>query len=313
MLFLSGRKTQFLKEILMFNRFPKISIVTASYNQGAYIEECILSIVGQQYPNLEYIIIDAGSTDNSVEIIKKYEQYITYWVSEKDNGLYAALQYGFQKSTGEIMGWLNSDDLLIKKSLFTLADIFSNNPEINWIQGHPCSADELGRIVYQRPQGSSKYPFYLKEYREDGIFIQQESTYWRRDLWEKSGAAITRDYQYAGDFELWMRFYKYAVQYTTTALIGAFRIRKNKNQISAKYYNAYLDECDKIIDDFIKELKADDIAILEEMKNLKKQSVIKSLMKQIGLSKASKFKSPKYEIEFDYETQNFTRLIKPFK
>lgn len=292
----------------MNKELPKISIVTATYNQGIYIEECILSILEQKYPNLEYIIIDGGSNDNTLEIIKKYEQHIAYWISEKDNGLYEALQRGFQKSTGEIMGWLNSDDLLIKNSLFTIADIFYNNPGIKWIQGHPCVADELGRIVYQRPQRSSKYPFYLKKYREDGIFIQQESTYWRRGLWEESGATISLDYQYAGDFELWMRFFKYATQYTTTALIGAFRIRKDKNQMSSKYYSQYLDECDMIIDDFIKELNGNDIAILEQVKNKKKQSgTIKLFLNQIGFSKRGIFKNPECAIEYNYEKQNFTR------
>lgn len=293
----------------MDKEFPKISIVTATFNQGTYIEACILSIIEQKYPNLEYIIIDGGSTDNTVDIIKKYEQHITYWISEKDNGLYGALQCGFQKSTGEIMGWLNSDDLLTQNSLFTIADIFFNNPKIRWIQGLPCVADELGRIVYHRPQRSSKYPFYLKEYREDGIFIQQESTYWRRELWEESGATITEHYRYAGDFELWMRFFKYEVQYTTTALIGAFRIRKDKNQISTKNYSHYLDECDKIVDDFIKELNGSDITILEQIKNSKKRSLIKSLLKRIGLSKSGNFKIRECAIEFNFDTQNFTTLI----
>ena len=217
----------------MPEQYPKISIVTPTFNQGNFIEESILSVIEQQYPNLEYIIMDGGSTDSTIEIIKKYEKQLTYWVSEKDNGMYDALNRGFQRATGEIMGWLNSDDLLIKKSLFTLADIFHNNPDIHWVQGFPCVADESGRIVYQRPQRSSKFSFYLKEYR-DGIFIQQESTYWRRNLWEKSGSTISVDYKFAGDFELWMRFFKHADQFITPALIGAFRMRQG--QISDKAF-----------------------------------------------------------------------------
>ena len=287
---------------------PKISIVTPSFNQGEYLEETILSVINQQYPNLEYIIIDGGSTDNSIEIIRKYAQHLSYWVSEPDNGMYAAIQKGFEKSTGEIMGWINSDDLLMRQSLFTLADIFSNNAEIDWVQGYPCVADESGRIIYQRPQRSSKYPFYLKEYRNDGIFIQQESTYWRRSLWVKAGEAVSCDYRYAGDFELWMRFYNYAIQYTTSALIGAFRRRKD--QISSKYYNTYLEECDMIIENCIKNLPPDEIAILEKLEKLKSRSKMKLLIEQIGLIRTSISNQTEYAIEFNYETQNFTSLIK---
>src|SRR5215207_3198072 len=104
--------------------YPKVSVVTASLNQVQYIEETILSLLNQQYPCLEYIIIDGGSTDGTIDIIKKYEDRLKYWTSEKDNGLYDALNKGFKITTGEILGWLNADDILHRNSLFILAEIF---------------------------------------------------------------------------------------------------------------------------------------------------------------------------------------------
>ncbi|WP_461485736.1 glycosyltransferase family 2 protein, partial [Pedobacter sp.] len=104
--------------------WPKISIVTPSYNQGQYIEETILSILNQNYPNLEYIIIDGGSTDHTVEIIKKYEDRITYWVSEKDNGQSHAINKGFEKATGEIFAYLNSDDCYYPNTFWEIANTY---------------------------------------------------------------------------------------------------------------------------------------------------------------------------------------------
>lgn len=115
--------------------WPKISIITPSYNQGRFIEETIRSVLLQNYPNLEYIIIDGGSTDNSVEIIKKYEQWITYWVSEKDNGQSHAINKGYDLASGEIINWLNSDDLLVQNSLFFVASCFLLNPNLDWVTG----------------------------------------------------------------------------------------------------------------------------------------------------------------------------------
>ena len=105
--------------------YPKISIVTPSFNQGIFLEATIQSVLNQNYPNLEYIVIDGGSTDNSVKIIKKYEKYLSYWVSESDRGQSHAINKGFTISTGEIMGWLNSDDLYTSGALNHVANVFS--------------------------------------------------------------------------------------------------------------------------------------------------------------------------------------------
>jgi glycosyltransferase involved in cell wall biosynthesis len=115
---------------------PRISIITPSYNQGDFLEETIQSVLNQNYPNLEYIIIDGGSTDGSVEIIKKYEEYLTYWVSEPDFGVYDALNRGLSRSTGEIIGFINSDDIYCKIFFKELAQVFLENSKIDAIIGN---------------------------------------------------------------------------------------------------------------------------------------------------------------------------------
>ena len=115
--------------------FPKISIITPSYNQGQYIEQTILSVIGQGYPNLEYIIIDGGSTDNTVEIIKKYSDKISYWISEPDKGQSDALIKGLEKCTGDIFNWINSDDYFEENSFFNIAQYFIDHPSIAMLSG----------------------------------------------------------------------------------------------------------------------------------------------------------------------------------
>jgi glycosyltransferase involved in cell wall biosynthesis len=260
--------------------YPKISIITPCFNQAEFIEESMLSVLDQKYPNLEYIIIDGGSTDGTVDIIRKYADQLHYWTSEKDGGLYHALQKGFDLTSGEIMGWLNSDDLLHRNCLFALGEIFSLFPDVQWLQGYPTLADEQGRLVYHRNPRASKYSFYAGDYR-DGIFIQQESTYWRRALWQRAGEYVSTAYRYAGDFELWMRFFNYAELYNTTAFIGAFRIRKG--QLSANNYKLYMNECDQIIETYLHKLTKEDLDHLNRIRKNRRFSKKFPLLQKIGL------------------------------
>lgn len=230
----------------MTDSFPKISIVTASYNQAAYLEQTILSVLSQQYPNLEYIIIDGGSTDGSVEIIKKYEQQLSYWVSEKDNGLYDALQKGFNKATGEIMAWINSDDLYHRQAFSTAAAIFRKFPQVSWLMGSNTYFDEGGNcFTYERDlfdERWSKWRMYLF----NGTFIQQESVFWRRDLWIAAGSRLSQEHSLAADFELWLRFFRHAQLYSTSFLLGGFRMRKS-GQLSNRFRNEYTDQVKSLL------------------------------------------------------------------
>ncbi len=184
-------------------QWPKISIVTPSFNQGQFLEETIRSVLLQNYPNLEYIIIDGGSTDNSVEIIKKYEKYLTYWVSEKDNGQSQAINKGFKKATGDIYGWLNSDDLLTPDALHHVATSFSILPEpIHWIVGkmiiftnHPYQ-----EIQIKEPSFPDTYENWLLQ----SWFSPQPSTFWSREAWLFAGL-LREDLHYSFDREYWLR------------------------------------------------------------------------------------------------------------
>jgi glycosyltransferase involved in cell wall biosynthesis len=221
----------------------KISIITPNFNQADFLEETILSVVGQNYSDLEYIIIDGGSTDGSVDIIKKYEKHLAYWVSEPDKGLYHALQKGFERSTGEIMGWINSDDMLHPGSLSIIAEIFGSLGHVNWITGCPSALDEKGRtVVVATLRQWSKYDYYLFDYQ----WIQQESTFWRKSLWEKAGARLNLDVKYAADLELWLRFFRYEKLFSVRTTLGGFRFRSS-GQLSSVHKEQYLKEVDALI------------------------------------------------------------------
>jgi len=203
---------------------PKISIVIPSFNQGEFLEGTICSILDQAYPNLELIIMDGGSTDQSVDIIKKYEGNIAYWNSSADQGQYWAVDAGLRRSTGDIMTWINSDDTLHPDSLNAIASVFSGLKEVDWVTGTPNIMDEKGEITWvcsPPPVYSRKY--YLEKKYDYPRYIQQEGTFWRRSLWEKAGGGLKTSLKMAGDLELWMRFFRHSRLYTTDMLLGCFR------------------------------------------------------------------------------------------
>jgi glycosyltransferase involved in cell wall biosynthesis len=224
----------------------RISVITPSFNQSQFLEKTIQSVVSQQYPNLEYIIIDGGSSDGSVEIIKKYEKYLAFWCSEKDKGMYHAIQKGFEKSTGDILTWINSDDLLFPNSLKRANEIFNRYSQVEWLGGSTCRIDENSDVVYvSAPRKWNRFNYYLGDFK----FIQQEGTFWRRSLWEKAGGCINTSYQLAGDLDLWLRFFRYADFYALCAPLGCFRVRK-ENQKTLESMDDYIVEAQKAIAGF---------------------------------------------------------------
>jgi len=178
--------------------WPKISIVTPSLNHGQYIEETIRSVLLQSYPNLEYIIIDGGSTDDTIHVIKKYEKWLSYWVSEADKGQAQAINKGFRKATGEILAWLNSDDYY-EKSIMGIVSNQLLSKEFDLIYGNSNDVDSEGNFI----QLIEPSPFNIL----DVFFcnpIQQHSCFWNYGVLNDCGF-LSEKYHYAFDHEFWIR------------------------------------------------------------------------------------------------------------
>lgn len=223
----------------------RISIVTPSFNQFQYIEETINSVLSQDYPNLEYILMDGGSNDGSWDIIKKYEKSLHYCFCGPDQGQYDAINKGFQHSTGEIMAWLNSDDKYTPWAFQVVSEIFSNLPQVEWLTTlSPMIWNASGAAVYCGHRGGYTRSGFMRGENIPGTCwfalgsIQQESVFWRRSLWEKAGGKLNLNYPLASDFELWARFYQHADLYTVAVPLGGFRLHGNQRSIDqAQQYN----------------------------------------------------------------------------
>jgi len=232
--------SSFLKNPSVNLPCPLISVVTPSFNQVKYLEQTVNSILLQGYPNLEYIIMDGGSIDGSIDIIKKYESQLSYWESNPDKGQYDAIQKGFERSSGEIMAYLNSDDLYFPWTLQVVGEIFAKFPSVEWLTTSNVTLTtydgrfNFGMQIYNR---SSRW-FYGtrgKRFKSRG-FMPQESTFWRRSLWDKAGAKLKTDLKYAGDLELWSRFYRYASPVMINVPLGVFRYHQEQKTAQIKQY-----------------------------------------------------------------------------
>ena len=232
----------------------KISIVTPNYNCEAFLEQTIVSIIGQGYPNLEFILVDGASTDGSMRIVERYRSHFAHVICEPDQGHADALNKGLALATGEIMGWLNSDDLLLPGSLARVAAVFDALAPVQWITGIPSGADETGNVRTYSRRTWSWQRFLCGDHRH----IQQESTFWRRSLWDAVGARLDPRLTLANDFELWLRFFERAQLYTLDAPLGVFRTRQGQRSIIAA--DAYEAECAQALAAFLNRVPLTELA-----------------------------------------------------
>lgn len=197
----------------------RISIVTASYNQAQFIEQTIDSVLSQGYPDLEYIIMDGGSKDGSVDIIRKYEKHLAYWISEKDQGAADAIAKGFSKATGTILAYLNSDDLYLPGSLAAMAEAL-NEPEVDVAYGNMYWIDSDGKTIGEQRQT----PFTRKGYLFGGSTLQQPATFWKRDLYLECGG-MDPSYRFTFDTDLFFRFALKGARFKhVNKFVASFRI-----------------------------------------------------------------------------------------
>jgi len=176
-----------------------VAIVTPSYNQAPYLEQTIQSVLGQDYPRIEYLVIDGGSTDGSVEIIKKYADRLAYWVSEKDSGQAEAINKGFARAKGDILGWLNSDDYYFLNTISVAVRCFEQNPDVVMVYGDMMAVDGNGKTI-----NILKYKQLTLEDLLCFQIIGQPSVFFRRTAFEKVGP-VEPTFHFMLDHHLWIR------------------------------------------------------------------------------------------------------------
>lgn len=211
------------------NLYPKISIIVHCFNREQCVGKTLDSIVSQEYPNLELIVIDDGSTDKSWEIIQSYKNKITQ--AERMEGKRPtpkeAINRGFALATGEVLGWLNAKNILLDKSLFTVAEIFSKHSSVSWITGLNAVIDDSYKVVRVAIGGrKTKYDFLAGKWN----VIQQESTFWRKSLWDKADGTLDMDFEWSFDTALWCKFFKYAELYEIDTVLGAYKEVRGASQ-----------------------------------------------------------------------------------
>ncbi len=205
---------------------PLVSIITPSYNQAHFLEKTMLSVLDQDYPNLEYLVVDGGSTDGSREIIEKYADRLAWWISEKDQGQTDALNKGFARARGDILAWLNSDDTYLPGAISQAVEVLQAHPEAGLVYGDANLVDQDGRLIGRFPARQTDY----QRLRQGYVHIPQQAAFFRADLWRKVGP-LDPSFYFAMDYDLWVRIARLAPLVYHPQLWANFRLHASGKSV----------------------------------------------------------------------------------
>lgn len=206
---------------------PLVSIVTPSYNQARFLEATLESVLAQTYPNIEYIVIDGGSTDGSVEVLQRYADRLAYWVSEKDAGQTDAINKGFARATGEVLAWLNSDDTYEPHAVAEAVAFLQEHPDVGLVYGDANFTDENGRIIGRFPAAQTDYARLRRGY----VHIPQQAAFWRAGLWRQVGP-LDPSFYFAMDYDLWVRLARISKLHYHPRTWASFRLHGSSKTIA---------------------------------------------------------------------------------
>ena len=213
---------------MTFSDLPLVSIITPSYNQARFLEFTIRSVLEQDYPHLEYILVDGGSTDGSLDIIRRYAGRFAWWVSERDLGQTDAINKGFAQANGHILAWLNSDDTYEPHAVSEAVEFLQGHSEVGLVYGDTNYIDGNGRVIGRFPAAQTDY----QRLRRGYVHIPQQASFWRADLWQTVGP-LDPSFYFAMDYDLWVRLAAQAPVQYVPRLWASFRLHDQGKTVAA--------------------------------------------------------------------------------
>lgn len=212
----------------MSDSAPLVSVVTPSFNQARFLEQTLQSVLAQDYPHVEYLVVDGGSQDGSQEILQQYDSRLAWWTSEPDLGQTDAINKGFDRARGEILAWINSDDTYLPHAVGEAVAFFQDHPEVGMVYGDADFIDEAGRVVGRFDARQTSY----RRLRRGGVYIPQQASFFRASLWQEVGP-LDPSFYFAMDYDLWLRLARIAPLRYVPRLWANFRLHGEAKTIAA--------------------------------------------------------------------------------